>query len=132
MDRLLCGDVGYGKTEIAMRAAFQAVNSGYQVAVIAPTTVLAQQHFRSFTERFREYPFIIDCVSRFRTAAEQNRIAMRLAAGTIDIVIGTHRLCNESFKFQNLGLVIIDEEQRFGVEQRREQPHGCDRLKREV
>ena len=116
MDRLLCGDVGYGKTEIAMRAAFQAVNSGYQVAVIAPTTVLAQQHFRSFSERFREYPFIIDCVSRFRTAAEQNRIAMRLAAGTIDIVIGTHRLCNESFKFQNLGLVIIDEEQRFGVE----------------
>ena len=116
MDRLLCGDVGYGKTEIAMRAAFQAVNSGYQVAVIAPTTVLAQQHFRSFAERFREYPFIIDCVSRFRTAAEQNRIAAKLAAGGIDIVIGTHRLCNETFKFRNLGLVIIDEEQRFGVE----------------
>ena len=116
MDRLLCGDVGYGKTEIAMRAAFQAVNSGYQVALIAPTTVLAQQHFRSFTERFREYPFVIDCVSRFRTIAEQNRIAAKLRTGGIDIVIGTHRLCNENFKFQNLGLVIIDEEQRFGVE----------------
>ncbi|MBE6392187.1 MAG: DEAD/DEAH box helicase [Lentisphaerae bacterium] len=116
MDRLLCGDVGFGKTEIAMRAAFQAVSSGYQVAVIAPTTVLAQQHFRSFFERFREYPFVIDCISRFRTAAEQNRIKAKLATGGIDIVIGTHRLCNESFKFKNLGLVIIDEEQRFGVE----------------
>ena len=116
MDRLLCGDVGFGKTEIAMRAAFQAVSSGCQVAVIAPTTVLAQQHYRSFLERFREYPFMIDCVSRFRTAAEQNRIAAKLATGGIDIVIGTHRLCNENFKFKNLGLVIIDEEQRFGVE----------------
>ena len=116
MDRLLCGDVGFGKTEIAMRAAFQAVMSGHQVAVIAPTTVLAQQHYRSFFERFREYPFVIDCISRFRTSAEQRRIAGKLATGGIDIIIGTHRLCNESFKFKNLGLVIIDEEQRFGVE----------------
>ena len=116
MDRLLCGDVGFGKTEIAMRAAFQAVMSGHQVAVIAPTTVLAQQHFRSFFERFREYPVVIDCISRFRTSAEQRRIAAKLATGGIDIIIGTHRLCNESFKFKNLGLVVIDEEQRFGVE----------------
>ncbi len=116
MDRLLCGDVGYGKTEIAMRAAFQAVAAGYQVAVIAPTTVLAQQHFRTFVERFREYPFVIDTVSRFRTGAEQRQIIAALKSGGIDIIIGTHRLCGENFKFKNLGLVIIDEEQRFGVE----------------
>lgn len=116
MDRLICGDVGYGKTEMAMRAAFQAVASGYQVAVIAPTTVLTQQHFCSFTERFAEYPVTIDVVSRFRTMAEQHKIAERLSSGGIDILIGTHRICNSDFKFKNLGLVIIDEEQRFGVE----------------
>ncbi|MBO7330107.1 MAG: transcription-repair coupling factor [Lentisphaeria bacterium] len=118
MDRLLCGDVGYGKTEIAMRAAFRAVSAGYQVAVIAPTTVLAHQHYRSFCERFREFPYTIDVVSRFRTAAEQQKIAEKLLSGGIDILIGTHRLCGKTFAFRNLGLVVIDEEQRFGVEQK--------------
>ena len=115
MDRLLCGDVGYGKTEIAMRAAFKAVSAGYQVAILAPTTVLAQQHYYSFRERFAAYPYTIDVLSRFRTAAEQNEIIRRLGNGGIDIIIGTHRLCNPELKFHNLGLVGIDEEQRFGV-----------------
>ena len=118
MDRLLCGDVGYGKTEVAMRAAFRAVSAGYQVALIAPTTVLAQQHYRSFRERFKEFPYTIDVVSRFRTAGEQQLIAEKLLSGGIDILIGTHRLCGNNFKFRNLGLVIIDEEQRFGVDQK--------------
>ena len=118
MDRLLCGDVGYGKTEIAMRAAFRAVSAGYQVAVIAPTTVLAHQHYRSFCERFREFPYTIEVVSRFRSAAEQQKIADKLLSGGIDILIGTHRLCGKTFAFRNLGLVVIDEEQRFGVEQK--------------
>lgn len=118
MDRLLCGDVGYGKTEIAMRAAFRAVSAGYQVAVIAPTTVLAHQHYRSFKERFREFPYTVEVVSRFRTAAEQQQIAQKLLSGGIDILIGTHRLCGKTFEFCNLGLVIIDEEQRFGVDQK--------------
>jgi len=115
MDRLLCGDVGYGKTEIAMRAAFKAVEAGFQVAVLAPTTVLAQQHFNSFRERFAEYPFTIEVLSRFRTGSEQSDILRRLSSGGIDILIGTHRLCNPDLYFQNLGLVVIDEEQRFGV-----------------
>ena len=115
MDRLLCGDVGYGKTEIAMRAAFKAVSAGYQVAILAPTTVLAQQHYYSFRERFAAYPYTIDVLSRFRSAAEQNEIIRRLGNGGIDIIIGTHRLCNPELKFHNLGLVVIDEEQRFGV-----------------
>ena len=118
MDRLLCGDVGYGKTEIAMRAAFRAVSAGYQVAVIAPTTVLAHQHYRSFCERFKEFPYTIDVVSRFRTPAEEQKIAARLLSGGIDIIVGTHRLCGKTFAFRNLGLVVIDEEQRFGVEQK--------------
>jgi len=118
MDRLLCGDVGYGKTEIAMRAAFRAVSAGYQVAVIAPTTVLAHQHYRSFCERFKEFPYTIEVVSRFRSAAEQQKISEKLLSGGIDILIGTHRLCGKTFSFRNLGLVIIDEEQRFGVEQK--------------
>ncbi|MBR2626516.1 MAG: transcription-repair coupling factor [Lentisphaeria bacterium] len=118
MDRLLCGDVGYGKTEIAMRAAFRAVSAGYQVAVIAPTTVLAHQHYRSFCERFKEFPYTIEVVSRFRTANEQQQIAGKLLSGGIDILIGTHRLCGKTFAFRNLGLVVIDEEQRFGVEQK--------------
>lgn len=115
MDRLLCGDVGYGKTELAMRAAFKAVSAGYQVAILAPTTVLAQQHYYSFRERFAAYPYTIDVLSRFRSAAEQNEIIRRLGNGGIDIIIGTHRLCNPELKFRNLGLVVIDEEQRFGV-----------------
>ena len=115
MDRLLCGDVGYGKTELAMRAAFKAVSAGYQVAILAPTTVLAQQHYYSFRERFAAYPYTIDMLSRFRSASEQNEIIRRLGNGGIDIIIGTHRLCNPELKFHNLGLVVIDEEQRFGV-----------------
>lgn len=116
MDRLICGDVGYGKTELAMRAVFRAVSAGYQAAVIAPTTVLAQQHFNSFRERFAAYPFTIDMLSRFRTAAEQRQVIEHVASGGVDIVIGTHRLCGADVKFNNLGLVVIDEEQRFGVE----------------
>jgi len=115
MDRLLCGDVGYGKTELAMRAAFRAVSGGFQVAVIAPTTILAQQHYASFCERFARYPFTIEVLSRFRSTAEQERTIAHLAAGGVDIVIGTHRLCSSRIKFRNLALVIIDEEQRFGV-----------------
>ena len=115
MDRLLCGDVGYGKTEIAMRAVFKAVSAGYQAAILAPTTVLAQQHYHTFRERFAEYPFTIDVLSRFRTAADQNRIIGQLRTGGVDIIIGTHRLCGTEIRFRNLGLVVIDEEQRFGV-----------------
>ena len=115
MDRLLCGDVGYGKTEIAMRAAFKLVNAGYQVALMAPTTVLAQQHYYSFLERFASYPFTIEMLSRFRSSAEQKRILDQLESGGVDIVIGTHRLAQPDMKFKNLGLVVVDEEQRFGV-----------------
>ena len=115
MDRLLCGDVGYGKTEVAMRAAFKAVQAGYQVAVLAPTTVLVQQHFNSFRERFAPYPYVIEQLSRFCTPMEKASVLARLASGGIDIVIGTHSLCGALVGFANLGLVIIDEEQRFGV-----------------
>lgn len=115
MDRLLCGDVGYGKTEIAMRAAFKLVHAGYQVALMAPTTVLAQQHYYSFLERFSGYPFTIEMLSRFRSVSEQKRILEQLESGGVDIVIGTHRLAQSDLKFKNLGLVIVDEEQRFGV-----------------
>ena len=115
MDRLLCGDVGYGKTEVAMRAAFIAVANGYQVAVLAPTTVLAEQHYRSFVQRFAGYPVTIQVLNRYRSTADQQKIIEHLQSGGIDIVIGTHRICSKSIKFQNLGLVIIDEEQRFGV-----------------
>ena len=116
MDRLLCGDVGFGKTEVAMRAAFKAVDNGYQVAVLAPTTVLVEQHYRTFRERMAEFPFDIARLSRFCSAREQREIIQRLAHGQIDIVIGTHRLVSRDVRFYNLGLVIIDEEQRFGVE----------------
>ncbi len=116
MDRLLCGDVGYGKTEVAMRAAFKAVDNGYQVAVLVPTTVLAEQHYHTFLERMAEFPFDIGRLSRFCHAQEQREIVKGLAAGKVDIVIGTHRLASKDVKFYNLGLVIIDEEQRFGVE----------------
>src|SRR5205085_7377575 len=113
MDRLICGDVGYGKTELAVRAAFKAVDNGRQVAVLVPTTVLAEQHYRTFSGRFAEYPFTVECLSRFRSAGEQKRIVKRLAQGGIDVVIGTHRLVSADVKFKDLGLVIIDEEQRF-------------------
>ena len=116
MDRLLCGDVGFGKTEVAMRAAFKAVDSGYQVAVLVPTTVLAEQHFHSFCQRMAEFPIEIARLSRFCSTAEQHAILKKIAAGKVDIVIGTHRLASRDVKFHNLGLVVIDEEQRFGVE----------------
>jgi transcription-repair coupling factor (superfamily II helicase) len=116
MDRLLCGDVGYGKTEVAMRAAFTAIDNGYQVAVLVPTTVLAEQHLRTFTGRMGEFPFEIAALSRFASRRQQARIIERLEAGTLDIVIGTHRLVQPDVRFHNLGLVILDEEQRFGVE----------------
>ncbi len=116
MDRLLCGDVGYGKTEVAMRAAFKAVDNGYQVAILVPTTVLAEQHYHTFLERMAEFPFDIGRLSRFCHAREQREIIKGLAAGKVDIVVGTHRLASKDVKFYNLGLVIIDEEQRFGVD----------------
>jgi transcription-repair coupling factor (superfamily II helicase) len=116
MDRLLCGDVGFGKTEMAIRAAFKAVDAGYQVAVLVPTTVLAEQHRRTFTARMAEFPFQIDAISRFCTAKEQKNIIERAASGSLDILIGTHRMASPDIQFQNLGLLIIDEEQRFGVE----------------
>lgn len=115
MDRLICGDVGYGKTEIAIRAAFKAVQDGLQVAVLVPTTILAQQHFNTFTERMKEYPVCVEMMSRFRTAAEQKKTKERLESGRVDIVIGTHRILSKDVKFKRLGLLVVDEEQRFGV-----------------
>jgi transcription-repair coupling factor (superfamily II helicase) len=115
MDRLICGDVGFGKTEVAIRAAFKAVMGGKQVAILVPTTVLAQQHFNNFRERMADYPVRVELLSRFRTKGEQARVLKDLAAGAVDIVIGTHRLVQEDVAFKDLGLVVIDEEQRFGV-----------------
>lgn len=115
MDRLICGDVGYGKTEVAIRAAFKAVNDGKQVAVLVPTTVLAQQHFTTFRERFANYPVTIEVISRFRSSGEQKKIMDGIKDGTVDIIIGTHRLLSKDVRFKDLGLLIIDEEQRFGV-----------------
>jgi transcription-repair coupling factor (superfamily II helicase) len=115
MDRLLCGDVGYGKTEVAMRAAFKAVIDGKQVAFLAPTTVLAFQHYRTLTDRFAGFPVKIEMISRFRSKTEQKDIAAQLASGQIDIVVGTHRLLSKDIQFRDLGLLIVDEEQRFGV-----------------
>lgn len=115
MDRLLCGDVGYGKTEVALRAAFKAVMDGKQVVMLVPTTVLAQQHYETFRERLRPFPVRVEMLSRFRTASEQTSILYALAQGEIDIIIGTHRLLQGDVQFKDLGLVIIDEEQRFGV-----------------
>jgi transcription-repair coupling factor (superfamily II helicase) len=116
MDRLICGDVGFGKTEVAMRAAFKAVDSGYQVAVLVPTTVLAEQHYKTFRERMAEFPFDIGKLSRFASTSEQQQTLEGLRTGKVDIVIGTHRLASKDVQFYNLGLLIIDEEQRFGVE----------------
>ena len=115
MDRLVCGDVGYGKTELAVRAAFKAAIAGYQVAILVPTTVLAEQHFRTFTERMADYPVKIEVLSRFRSRAEQRGIIERAARGEVEILIGTHRILSSDVIFRNLGLVVIDEEQRFGV-----------------
>ena len=115
MDRLVCGDVGYGKTEVALRAAFKAVMDGKQVAILVPTTVLAQQHYNTFRERLAAFPVRIDVISRFRSDAEQKKIVETLADGGIDIIIGTHRLLQKDIRFKELGLIIVDEEQRFGV-----------------
>ena len=115
MDRLLCGDVGYGKTEVAMRAAFKAVMDNKQVALLAPTTVLTFQHFETFKKRFAAFPARIELLSRFRSAAEQKKVLADLEAGKVDVVIGTHRLLSKDVKFADLGLLIVDEEQRFGV-----------------
>lgn len=115
MDRLLCGDVGYGKTEVAMRAAFKAVQDGKQVAVLTPTTVLCFQHFETFKRRFSQFPIHIEMLSRFRSPKEQKEIVERVEAGKVDILIGTHRVLSKDLKFQDLGLLIVDEEQRFGV-----------------
>ncbi|PYK57665.1 MAG: transcription-repair coupling factor [Verrucomicrobia bacterium] len=115
MDRLICGDVGFGKTEVAIRAAFKAVMDGKQVAVLAPTTVLAQQHFETFRQRMLDYPIRIEMLSRFRSPAEQKKVLQLLREGGVDIVIGTHRLISDDVSFRDLGLVVIDEEQRFGV-----------------
>ena len=115
MDRLICGDVGYGKTEVALRAAFKAVLDGKQVAILVPTTVLAQQHYRTFSQRLAPYPVNVGMLSRFRTTSQQRRLVQGLREGLVDIVIGTHRLLSDDVSFKDLGLVIIDEEQRFGV-----------------
>jgi transcription-repair coupling factor (superfamily II helicase) len=115
MDRLVCGDVGYGKTEVAMRAAAKAISAGKQVAILVPTTILAEQHYNNFKERFKSSPFNIEMLSRFRTKKEQEQTVKALAGGVVDIVIGTHRLLSKDVKFKDLGLLIIDEEQRFGV-----------------
>jgi transcription-repair coupling factor (superfamily II helicase) len=115
MDRLLCGDVGYGKTEVAMRAAFKAVQDGKQVAVLTPTTVLSFQHFETFKKRFAQFPINVEMISRFRTTKEQKLIVERVETGKVDILIGTHRLLSKDIKFQDLGLLVVDEEQRFGV-----------------
>ena len=118
MDRLVCGDVGFGKTEVAMRAAFVASHGGKQVAILAPTTLLAQQHYESLKDRFAEWPITIEVLSRFRTTKEVNQVLERVAEGKVDIVVGTHKLLQPDIKFKNLGLLIIDEEHRFGVRQK--------------
>ncbi|MCA9181855.1 MAG: transcription-repair coupling factor, partial [Planctomycetales bacterium] len=123
MDRLICGDVGFGKTEVAMRAAFKAIDSGYQVAVLVPTTVLAEQHYKTFRERMAEFPFDIEKLSRFATPAQQRETVKGIGSGRVDIVIGTHRIASKDLKFYNLGLLIIDEEQRFGVEMKERLKH---------
>ncbi len=118
MDRLICGDVGYGKTEVAIRAAFKAVQDGRQVAVLAPTTILVEQHWRTFSERLADYPVRVESLSRFRTTAEQHAVLAGLAGGEVDIVVGTHRLLQRDVVIPNLGLLVVDEEQRFGVKQK--------------
>ncbi|MCQ2910628.1 MAG: transcription-repair coupling factor [Clostridia bacterium] len=131
MDRLLCGDVGFGKTEVAIRAAFKAVQDGMQVVILAPTTILVEQHYKTFTERMKNYPVNIQYVSRFRTDKQVRESFEGARKGTVDILIGTHKLLSEKIEFKNLGLVVIDEEQRFGVEQKellKERTKGVDTL----
>ena len=128
MDRLLCGDVGYGKTEVAMRAAFKAVSDSRQVAVLAPTTVLAFQHYETFKRRFAAFPLTIEMISRFRTARQQKEIVEKVESGKVDVLIGTHRVLSQDIKFPDLGLVVVDEEQRFGVRHK----ERLKQLKKEV
>ncbi len=118
MDRLVCGDVGFGKTEVAMRAAFVAVNDGKQVAILVPTTLLAQQHYDNFRDRFANWPVTIEVLSRFKTTKEQNQIISKVESGQVDILIGTHKLLQNSIKYKDLGLLVVDEEHRFGVKQK--------------
>ena len=118
MDRLVCGDVGFGKTEVAMRAAFVAAMSGRQIAILVPTTLLAQQHYENFRDRFADWPVNVELISRFRTGKQQDAVVGKLESGQVDIVVGTHKLITSDIKFQNLGLLIIDEEHRFGVQQK--------------
>lgn len=118
MDRLICGDVGFGKTEVAMRAAFLAVNDGRQVAVLVPTTLLAQQHYQTFKDRFADYPVTVEVLSRFRSSKQQTTVMEALENGQVDILIGTHKIIGKELKYKNLGLVVIDEEHRFGVRQK--------------
>ena len=115
MDRLVCGDVGYGKTEVALRASFLSVNNNKQIAMLVPTTILAEQHYATFKQRFEPYPVNIACLSRFRSKVEQRSILEGIKSGNIDIVIGTHRLLQKDVVFKDLGLLVLDEEQRFGV-----------------
>lgn len=115
MDRLVCGDVGFGKTEVAIRAAFKAVQENKQVVYLVPTTILAQQHYNTFVERMKDFPVRVDLMCRFRTAAQQKKTLTDLKKGLVDIVIGTHRVLSKDVVFKDLGLLIIDEEQRFGV-----------------
>jgi transcription-repair coupling factor (superfamily II helicase) len=123
MDRLVCGDVGYGKTEVAIRAAFKVVEDGFQVAILVPTTVLAEQHAHTFKERLQGFPVTVECINRFRTVATQRRLVKELAAGRIDIIIGTHRLLSKDVVYKNLGLLIVDEEHRFGVSHKEKIKH---------
>ena len=118
MDRLLCGDVGYGKTEVALRAAFKAVMDGKQCAMLVPTTILAQQHYNTIAARFDGFPVNVELLSRFKTPKEEEKIIEGLQSGSVDMVVGTHKLLSKSVKFKDLGLLIIDEEQRFGVGQK--------------
>jgi transcription-repair coupling factor (superfamily II helicase) len=118
MDRLICGDVGYGKTEVALRAAFKAADDGKQVLVLAPTTILAQQHYGNFAERLKDYPFTVDHVSRFRTAKDQKQVVADFNEGKVDILVGTHRLLGRDMRGKDIGLIVVDEEQRFGVKQK--------------
>src|SRR5690606_1053695 len=115
MDRLVCGDVGFGKTELALRAAFKVAITGRQVAVLVPTTILAEQHGRSFAARFAPHALRIEVLSRFRAAKDRRAVLADTAAGAVDVLVGTHRLLSEDVRFRDLGLIVVDEEQRFGV-----------------
>ena len=115
MDRLICGDVGFGKTEIAIRAAFKAVDNGKQVIILVPTTILAFQHYKTFTKRFKDFPISFDYLNRFRSEKDKNKIISDINSGKLDIIIGTHQVVNDKIKYPKLGLLIVDEEQKFGV-----------------